>query len=94
MDLEGTMIPKGSEISIDVSSIHLSPKYWQNPDHFIPERFEEGGEHEGHAGLAWLPFSNGSRQCLGMNFSLTEQRVVLAMICKFFFFFLSVSYIY
>ncbi|KAI7895101.1 cytochrome P450 [Mucor mucedo] len=82
MELAGTVIPKGAEISIDVASIHLSPKNWQNPDHFIPERFEEGGEHEGHTGLTWVPFSNGSRQCLGMNFSLTEQRVVLAMILR------------
>lgn len=82
MNLAGTVIPKGAEISVDVASIHRSPNNWQNPESFIPERFEEGGEHEGHVGLTWVPFSNGSRQCLGMNFSLTEQRVVLSMLCK------------
>jgi cytochrome P450 len=60
----------------------LDPKSWQNPEQFIPERFEEGGEHDSHTGLTWVPFSNGSRQCLGINFSLTEQRVVLSMMCK------------
>jgi hypothetical protein len=33
-------------------------------------------------GRTWLPFSTGSRQCIGMNFSLNEQRVMLSMLCK------------
>jgi cytochrome P450 len=60
----------------------MNPKLWANPDSFIPERFEKGGEQEGHVGLTWIPFSNGARQCIGMNFSLTEQRLVLAVLCK------------
>jgi cytochrome P450 len=29
-----------------------------------------------------MPFSTGPRQCLGMNFSLAEQRVILSMMRK------------
>lgn len=61
----------------------MNPKLWHNPEEFIPERFEEGGEYDQHEGFTWLPFSNGSRQCIGMNFSLTEQKVLLSMICKY-----------
>ncbi|KAI7903596.1 cytochrome P450 [Cokeromyces recurvatus] len=81
-NLAGTIMPKGTKIAIDIYAIHMNPKIWQNPESFIPERFEEGGEHESHVGLTWIPFSNGSRQCLGMNFSLVEQRTVLSMILK------------
>jgi cytochrome P450 len=81
-DLAGTFIPKGTRVSVDISAIHMNPKIWQNPENFVPERFEEGGEHEDHNGLTWLPFSDGSRRCIGVNFSLTEQRVVLSMLCK------------
>lgn len=82
-DLEGTFIPKGTNVGVDLSSIHLSPRNWKNPDQFLPDRFAEGGEHEDHSSFSWIPFSTGSRQCIGMNFSLTEQRVALSMLCKF-----------
>jgi hypothetical protein len=81
--LADTVIPKDIEIAVDAAAIHLNPKIWANPNQFIPERFEEGGEHENHStGYAWIPFSGGSRICLGKQFSLTEQRVVLSMLCK------------
>lgn len=87
-DLNGNFIPKGTNVSVDLSAIHLSPYNWKDPEKFIPERFEEGGEHDNHSAFSWVPFSNGTRQCLGMNFSLTEQRVVLSMLCKFICFYI------
>lgn len=41
----------------------------KDPETFRPERFEPGGEAEKHAGLgmSWLPFSNGQRQCIGIQ---------------------------
>lgn len=82
MYLDDTFIPKGTRITVDVSAIQRDPKVWNNPDDFIPERFMEGGEAEGHEGMTWLPFGGGARQCIGMNFSLTEQKVALAMLGK------------
>ncbi|KAG2236257.1 cytochrome P450 [Thamnidium elegans] len=81
-DLDGFFLPKGTKVSVDISALHLSEKNWKDPELFLPERFEDGGEHDDHSGFSWVPFSNGSRQCLGMNFSLTEQRVVLAMMLR------------
>lgn len=81
-DLDGSFLPKGTNVGIDISALHLSEKNWKDPQLFLPGRFEEGGEHDDHSGFNWVPFSNGSRQCLGMNFSLTEQRVVLSMILR------------
>ncbi|KAL1928190.1 hypothetical protein VTP01DRAFT_3106 [Rhizomucor pusillus] len=75
-------IPKGTLVSIDLSAIQLNPDLWDKPNDFIPERFEEGAEADQQKGLAWLPFSNGGRQCIGMNFSLAEQRVLLAMLLR------------
>ncbi|KAI9256690.1 cytochrome P450 [Sporodiniella umbellata] len=80
MNLSGTFFQKDTVVSVDLNAIHHNPKYWKNPEKFIPERFMEKGEQESHEGLTWLPFSNGFRQCIGMNFSLAEQRIVLAMI--------------
>lgn len=76
-------IPKGASVTVDLTAIHRHPGIWDRPNDFIPERFAEGAEAERQKGLAWLPFSNGGRQCIGMNFSLAEQRVALSMLCKF-----------
>ncbi|KAF1802379.1 hypothetical protein V8B55DRAFT_1594502 [Mucor lusitanicus] len=80
--INGTHIPKGTQLNIDIGSLHFNPKLWHNPEEFIPERFAPGGENDSHEGFAYLPFGNGARQCIGMNFSLTEQKVVMAMLVR------------
>lgn len=84
-ELCGTFIPKGTRTFLDIYEIQHNPTVWKDPETFKPERFKPGGEAEELAGsgMSWLPFSNGSRQCIGLNFSLVEQRVFLPMLCKF-----------
>lgn len=83
-DLSGTFIPKDTPVNIGIFNIHHNERYWTNSGEFNPDRFTEGGEGDGDLveGRIWLPFSTGSRQCIGMNFSLNEQRVMLSMLCK------------
>ncbi|KAI7881134.1 cytochrome P450 [Lichtheimia hyalospora FSU 10163] len=83
-ELQGQFIPKGTRMSLDIYDLHHNPTVWNDPDTFKPQRFEPGGEAERLAGsgMTWIPFSNGQRQCLGMNFSLAEQRVFLPMLLR------------
>ncbi|KAI8575219.1 hypothetical protein K450DRAFT_262806 [Umbelopsis ramanniana AG] len=85
-ELAGTFIPKGSSVSADIYVMHHNPSIWKDPEAFIPERFAPGGESESKAGngLFWVPFGNGARQCIGMNFSLAEQKVLLSMMLRKF----------
>ncbi|KAF7726767.1 cytochrome P450-dit2 [Apophysomyces ossiformis] len=81
--LGDTLIPKGTPISIDIYNTHHNPAVWEDPDRFLPERFEEGGEYSKNTnGLSWIPFSQGGRICIAMNFSLAEQRVSMAMLLR------------
>ncbi|KAG1046989.1 hypothetical protein G6F43_010543 [Rhizopus delemar] len=80
--LADTFIPKDTTISVDVGALHRDPKSWKDPDEFVPERFEADGEQKDHEGLTWVPFSNGTRQCIGMNFSLMKQRLTLTMLLR------------
>ncbi|RUS17576.1 cytochrome P450 [Endogone sp. FLAS-F59071] len=74
------LIPKHTQVLLNIYSIHHNPKYWgKDVEEFRPERFEDESKRDP---LAWLPFSSGSRSCIGTNFSLIEQRVVLAMFRK------------
>lgn len=83
INVAGTFIPKGSEWSLDIYNIHHNPNLWKDPYVFNPDRFLPGGEADNQEGIAWIPFSGGQRQCIGMNFSLAEQRVVLSMLCNY-----------
>jgi cytochrome P450 len=84
MEISGIFIPQGSTVTVNIYDLHHSEKLWKDPFVFDPERFDEDGEGTRKAGegIAWAPFGTGARQCIGMNFSLTEQRVFLSMLCK------------
>jgi cytochrome P450 len=66
-ELAGTLIPKGTRVTADMFVMQTNPAIWNDPQSFIPERFASGGENESKAGtgLAWVPFGNGPRQCIG-----------------------------
>ncbi|KAI9314941.1 cytochrome P450 [Dichotomocladium elegans] len=83
-ELNGVFIPKGTYVTLQIHELHHNPAVWKNPEEFNPERFAAGGEADQLAsqGIAWSPFSNGSRQCIGMNFSLDEQRTLLPMLLR------------
>ncbi|KAI8335985.1 cytochrome P450 [Choanephora cucurbitarum] len=84
--ISGTFIPKDSIVAIDIYNAHHHQDVWENENVFDPERFRKtnyDGRHAGK-GISWLPFGSGPRQCVGMNFSLTEQRVVLCMMLRKF----------
>lgn len=86
-ELSGVFIPKGTTVITDIFDVHHTEKIWKNADRFDPDRFSQNGEaaQNGNGeGNPWFPFGNGARQCIGMNFSLAEQRVMLSMLCRLY----------
>ena len=80
--LDGHEIPKGMRVGIDINIIHrVDP--WENPDEFDPLRFHPSN-CEGRDPYAYIPFSGGQRNCIGQNFALNEERVVIASIVNRF----------
>ncbi|KAI9304539.1 cytochrome P-450 cyp509A1 [Cunninghamella echinulata] len=84
IDLNGTFVPEGSQLNISIYGLHHNPFVWSNPDVFDPDRFSPGGEADQKAdnAIPWAPFSNGNRICPGYNFSLTQQRIILASLLR------------
>ena len=81
--LDGVTIPKGSKISISINNLHHNPDVWENPDEYNPLRFHPSNA-EGRDPFAYMPFSAGYRNCIGQNFALNEEKVVIAMLCHRF----------
>ncbi|XP_062213384.1 ent-isokaurene C2/C3-hydroxylase-like [Phragmites australis] len=70
----GYDIPKGSTVS-NSFAIARDPRYWEDPDKFRPERFEDSnvGVH-----FEFIPFGAGRTMCSGALFATTSVRVTLA----------------
>lgn len=66
-------IPKGTPLSMELYCTHRLEQYWTNATTFNPDRALDTN---------WIPFGFGPRACLGMNFSMAEQRVVQAMMLR------------
>ncbi|KAL3858618.1 hypothetical protein ACJMK2_008889 [Sinanodonta woodiana] len=73
--VEGVELPAGSRIDINMDTVNHRPDIWQDPMEYKPERFQEANIQDPYS---YIPFSMGSRNCIGKNFALNEQRVILA----------------
>jgi cytochrome P450 len=76
---DGTLVPAGTPVSINVFLLHRSKAHWgEDADEFRPERFmsDEGGvRRHSHC---YLPFGVGPRKCIGMQFARIEAKMILA----------------
>lgn len=75
-------IPKNTMVSLNTAAAHKNPKYWENPEEFIPERFDES-KHK-ITPFTYFPFSLGKRNCVGKKFALIEGIIMLAMLAQRF----------
>jgi len=74
-------IPAGSVTLISPYTMHRHPRYWDQPDHFMPERFAPG-QSEARPRFAYLPFGGGPRLCIGQPFALAEATLLLAALAQ------------
>lgn len=73
----GYHIPGGSLLTITPFITHRHPEFWNNPEAFLPERFDPE-EVEKRPRYAYYPFGAGARICIGQHFALLEAILVLA----------------
>jgi cytochrome P450 len=79
--IRGRRITVGSLVLVVPWLLHRHRKYWEQPDHFMPERFlpENSRNLVRHA---YVPFSTGPRICAGAAFGLTEAILCLATLAQ------------
>lgn len=74
-------VAAGTPVLICPYVTHRHPDFWQNLEAFDPERFspEQAGQRTPYS---YIPFSAGSRSCIGQHFAVTEAKMALAMIAQ------------
>ncbi len=90
-EIRGYAIPRGSICVILPLLVHMHPDYWENPAAFKPERFKAA---QASRGPAFIPFSDGARQCTGRSIVLHHSMYILARLLQRFEFSLLPTYDY
>ncbi|XP_063359490.1 cytochrome P450 4C1-like [Cydia amplana] len=78
--LGGYRVPAGTICQINVFDIHRDEAVYPDPERFMPERFLNGKRHP----YAYIPFSAGPRNCIGMKFAMMELKVVMCGLLRRF----------
>ncbi|RJE23176.1 Cytochrome P450 [Aspergillus sclerotialis] len=65
--IDGRWVPGGSWVSVAPVAAYRSPRYWKEPERFIPERWLGDPEFETDQREVCTPFSIGSRSCIGQK---------------------------
>lgn len=76
------VVPAGSCIELRIFMTQRDPKYWKEPNAFIPQRWME--ENAERHPFSFVPFSAGSRNCIGKNFAMQEAMIALSMLMSRF----------
>jgi cytochrome P450 len=79
----GYEIPAGANVLLPLYLLHRHPRYWKDPDTFLPERFAPDHEAE-RPRFAYMPFAAGPRHCIGETFALYEMLMHLHRIARHF----------
>ncbi|WP_231687920.1 cytochrome P450 [Bacillus sp. FJAT-27251] len=75
------LVKKGEMVMMSQYVMHRDPAYFEQPESFLPERFENN-YMKTLPPYAFFPFGGGPRVCIGNHFALMEAVLVLACIAR------------
>ncbi|MCB0508401.1 MAG: cytochrome P450 [Chitinophagales bacterium] len=81
--INGYEIPEETNVIMPIYVVHHDEQIWENPNHFLPERFSFEHYKDQHK-YAYFPFGGGPRLCIGNNFAIQEMQIALIMILQKF----------
>lgn len=76
-------VRRGEALMISPYPLHMSPVYFDDPETFRPERFENDYVKTLPM-MAYFPFGAGPRSCIGNHFAMLEMVIILATIGQTF----------
>lgn len=82
LEIAGLRLPRGAMLRLTPGLMHRDPRWFDDPDAFLPERFDPASGHREIPRGAWMPFGAGPRVCLGSHFALMEITLIAAMVLQ------------
>ncbi|XP_020216626.1 cytochrome P450 71A1 [Cajanus cajan] len=82
--LRGYDIPAKTRVMLNAWAIQRDPEFWEKPDEFIPERFEDSKVDFRGQDFEFIPFGVGRRGCPGITFGITLAEYALANLLRWF----------
>ena len=76
-------IPKGMCIGTNIIGLMHNEKYYKNPEIFNPDRWNDRTLYNSEP-YSFIPFSAGSRSCIGKYLALMEAKLILIKILELF----------
>jgi cytochrome P450 len=78
----GYPIRRGTTVLISQYVVQRDPRWFDQPDSFVPERWLDGRLARGLPRFAYFPFGGGQRQCIGTTFAQVEANLLLAILAQ------------
>jgi cytochrome P450 len=79
--LGGFEVPAGHTIFMSQWVLHRDPRYFDDPEQFLPERWASDAI-KALPKYAYFPFGGGPRICIGANFAMMEACLILATMAQ------------
>ncbi|XP_034234675.1 probable cytochrome P450 4ac3 [Thrips palmi] len=80
-ELCGHVIPAYSTVILNLQGVHFDPRHWRDPHVFDPDRFLPENSQGRHR-CAFVPFSIGSRNCIGGKYAMMVATTFLAVVVR------------
>lgn len=79
-------IEKGTLVIISITGPFYDPKYYDDPEKFIPERFMADSEYANKKDAPNLTFGDGPRNCIGQRMAKMQSKLGVCMLMRKFSF--------
>jgi len=79
--LGGYRIPRGAAVLLPQWVVHRSPRWYDAPERFDPERWRRERRAE-RPRFAFFPFGGGPRHCIGKHLSLVEAKLIITRVLQ------------
>jgi len=79
IEVGGRTIPPKSQVIVSEWIVHRDPRFFPDPEAFVPERWEDAKSLPRYA---YFPFGGGPRVCIGNHFAMMEAILLLAIVLQ------------